>query len=167
MRRIVQNAPSLTVRAVPIDAAAFALFGDVVAQPPGAPRQDWSNALTNPRPNAAISFATLNVAPARLPATLNVMERHVHSFQTFIPLDASGYLVCVAPGGTGDLPAIEQLRAFIVPAGIAITYYAGTWHHPMMGLDRPAQFATMMWRSGGDDDEEFVDLSQSVQVRGS
>ncbi|MDO9411974.1 MAG: ureidoglycolate lyase [Pseudolabrys sp.] len=167
MRRIVPNVLALTVRSVPIDAASFASFGDVVAQPPGSPRQEWAKALAHPAPNASMSFSTLNIAPARLPATLNVMERHVHSFQTFIPLDASGYLVCVAPGGADDLPAIEQMRAFIVPAGIAITYYAGTWHHPMMGLDRPAQFATMMWRSGGEDDDEFVDLSHPVHVRGS
>lgn len=167
MRRIVRNDPSLTIRAVPIDAAAFAPFGDVVAQPPGSPRKDWSNALTNPRPTASINFATANVAPARFPATLAMMERHAHSFQSFIPLDASSYLVCVAPGGADDLPAMDKLRAFIVPAGIAITYHANVWHHPMMALDRPGQFATLMWRSGGDDDEEFVDLSQPVTVLGS
>lgn len=166
MRRIV-TCPLLTIKAAPIDSAAFAPFGDVVAQPPGAPLKHWSDALTNPRPNASISFATANVARASFPATLRMMERHPHSFQTFIPLDASGYLVCVAPGGADDLPAMDKLSAFIVPADVAITYHANVWHHPMVALDRPAQFAIWMWRSGGNDDEEFVDLSQPVTVRGS
>jgi ureidoglycolate lyase len=96
-----------------------------------------------------------------------MMERHANSFQSFIPLDASSYLVCVAPGGTDDLPAMDKLRAFIAPAGIAITYHANVWHHLMIALARPAQFAMLMWRSGGDDDEEFVDLSQSVYVHGT
>jgi ureidoglycolate lyase len=167
MRRIVPNATSLTIRAVPIDAAAFAPFGDVVAHPPGAPRQHWSKALGNPRPHASISFATANAPRVHFPAQLREMERHAHSFQSFIPMDASGYLVCVAPGGAADLPAMELLCAFIVPMGIAITYHAGTWHHPMMALDRVAQFATLMWRSGGEDDEEFVDLSHPVIVSGA
>lgn len=167
MRRTVTCPPSMTVQAMPIDAAAFAPFGDVVAHAPGVPRKEWSSALTNPRPNASLSFSTANVAMARFPAALAVMERHAHSFQTFIPLDVSGYLVCVAPGGAEDLPAMDQLRAFIVPAGIAITYHANVWHHPILALDRPGQFAILMWRSGGDDDEEFVDLSQPVRVRGT
>jgi ureidoglycolate lyase len=166
MRRLVTvNAP-LSVTAKPIDAAAFAPYGDVVVQPPGA-RIDWTKALTNTRPNASISFATANVAMTRFPATLKMMERHPYSFQTFIPLDVSGYLVCVAPGGADDLPEMDKLRAFIVPAGIAITYHANAWHHPMTALDRPGQFAILMWMSGGDDDEEFVDLSAPVTVQGT
>ena len=167
MRRLVTVNSPLSVTAKPIDAEAFAPFGDVVVQPKGGARTDWTSALTNPRPNASISFATANVAMTRFPAPLKMMERHPYSFQTFIPLDVSGYLVCVAPGGADDLPAMDKLRAFIVPAGIAITYHANAWHHPMMALDRPAQFAILMWMSGGNDDDEFVDLSQPVTVLGS
>ena len=159
------NPRTLVIEA--LSAEAFAPFGDVVAQPPGGTRMYWSDALTNPRPYALLSFSTANVPRANLPASLTVMERHAHSFQTFIPLDASGYLVCVAPGGADDLPAMDQLRAFVVPSGIAITYNANVWHHPMMALDRTAQFAILMWSSGGDDDEEFVDLSQPVRVQGA
>ena len=36
------------------------------------------------------------VEPTALPATLEKMERHRFSSQTFLPLDASRYLVCVA-----------------------------------------------------------------------
>jgi ureidoglycolate lyase len=165
-RKVTMNAP-LTVTATPIDAASFAPYGDMLLQPPGGNRTDWSAALANPRPQASISLTTANVPMTRFPAPLRGMERHPFSFQTFIPLDASGYLVCVAPGGADDLPAMDQMRAFIVPAGMAITYHANAWHHPMLALDRPGQFAILMWMSGGDDDEEFVDLGQPVTVRGT
>jgi ureidoglycolate lyase len=167
MRRIVRMNSPLSINAQAIDATAFAPFGDVMRQPPGGARIEWSDALANPRPNASISLATANVPAAYFPAKLAMMERHAYSFQSFIPLDASGYLVCVAPGGADDLPAMDKLLAFIVPSGIAITYHAGAWHHPMMALDRVAQFATLMWRSGSGDDDEFVDLGQPVTVRGT
>lgn len=166
MRRIVEvNAP-LAVRVSEIDAQAFAPFGDVIRVSADGTRTDWSGPFENKRSNARINCYTAGVDAVSLPTTLKVMERHIHSFQTFLPLDAGSYLVCVAPQGGGDLPDISALRAFIVPAGTGITYRANIWHHPMTALGRRAQFAVWMWRSGGDDDEEFVDLSQPVQVLG-
>jgi ureidoglycolate lyase len=165
MRRLVP-CNALTIAADPIDAKAFAPFGDVIVQPRGGARTDWSDALVHPGVNAAMSFSTANVAMTRFPAMLTMMERHPHSFQTFIPLDVSGYLVCVAPNGADDLPAMDQARAYIVPAGIGITYRANAWHHPMLALDRPGQFAILMWMSGGGDDE-FVDLGKPLTVQGA
>lgn len=166
MRRIVP-CNALTIRAEPIDAKAFSPYGDVVAQPRGGARTDWSGALAQPRQNAAISLSTANVAMTRFPASLTMMERHPHSFQTFIPLDVSGYLVCVAPNGADDLPVLDQLHAYIVPAGIGITYRAKAWHCPMMSLDRPGQFTILMWMSGDGSDDEFVDLAKPVTVQGA
>lgn len=166
MRRLVP-CNALNIRAEPIDATAFAPFGDVVAQPRGGKRTDWSAALARPQKNASLSLSTANVAMARFPASLTMMERHPHSFQSFIPLDVSGYLVCVAPNGADDLPVMDQLRAYIVPAGIGITYRARAWHCPMMALDRPGQFAIVMWMSGDGSDDEFVDLGKPVTVQGA
>jgi ureidoglycolate lyase len=167
MRRIVEVKTPLAVRANEIDVEAFAPFGNVIRASATEARTDWSAPFDNKRGNARINCYTTSVDAVTLPATLKVMERHVHSFQTFLPLDADSYLVCVAPQGDGDLPDVSGLRAFIVPAGIGITYRANVWHHPMASLTRSAQFAVWMWRSGGDDDEEFVDLSQPVQVLGA
>jgi ureidoglycolate hydrolase len=165
MRRIVDVKAGLSVRATEIDAKAFAPFGDVIRAPASVPRTDYSSPFENRRPDARINCYTTSVDAVTLPATLKVMERHVHSFQTFLPLDTDHYLVCVAPQGSGDLPDMNGLRAFIVPAGTGITYRVNVWHHPMTALGRRAQFAVWMWRSGGDDDEEFIDLSQGVQVQ--
>ena len=165
MRRTVTMNAAIAVTATAIDAEAFAPFGDLIVQPPNGQRSDWTNALANSRSKARISLETSGVKRIDLPATLAVMERHAHSFQTFIPLDVSRYLICVAPNGSDDLPAIAGLRAFIIGAGAGITYRANVWHHPIAALDRDGQFAILMWRSGGDDDEEFVDLNHPVNVR--
>ena len=166
MRRRVESSAPFAVTATEIEASAFAPFGDVVRTLQTDGRNEWSSAFGNARANARISLYTSAVRAVCLPVELSVMERHPHSFQTFIPLDTSRYLICVAPNGAGDLPALDALRAFIVGAGTGITYRANVWHHPMMALDRPAQFAVWMWRSGGDDDEEFIDLVPAARVQG-
>ncbi len=166
MRRILDVKAGLVARATEIDAQAFAPFGNVIRTSATEPRTDWSGPFENKRGNARINCYTTSVEAVALPTTHKVMERHVHSFQTFLPLDADSYLVCVAPQGEGDLPDMKGLRTFIVRAGTGITYRANVWHHPMTALGRRAQFAVWMWRSGGDDDEEFIDLSQPVQVVG-
>lgn len=151
----------LTVKARIIDPVAFAPFGEVITSPDTLPNIDASRALDNRRDGASTTLYTTIVAPVTLPLTLTRMERHRFSSQTFLPLDASRYLVCVAPHGQSDPDA---LLAFLVPAGTGITYRADVWHHPMTALDREARFAVLMWRDGSADDEEFIDLAQPLQV---
>ena len=45
----------------------------------------------------------------------------------------------VAPAGAP--PAREDLRAFLCPGDQGINYHRGTWHHPMLALDRACEFA--------------------------
>jgi ureidoglycolate lyase len=104
----------LSVTATEIEASSFAPFGDVVRTLPTDRRTEWSGAFENTRANAKISLYTSSVRAVRLPVELSIMERHPRSFQTFIPLDTSRYLVCVATNGAGDLPVLDSLRAFIV-----------------------------------------------------
>lgn len=154
----------LAVKARIIDRVAFAPFGDLIASPTSLPNIDFSGALDNLREAAKTTLYTTSVDPVALPVTLDKMERHRFSSQTFLPLEASRYLVCVAPHGKDGQPDPALLQAFIVPAGTGITYRADVWHHPMMALDRKASFAVVMWRDGTDGDEEFVDLAEPLQV---
>lgn len=154
----------LAVKARIIDPVAFAPFGDVITSPDTLPNIDFSRALDNRRNGATTTLYTTVVEPVTLPLTLTKMERHRLSSQTFMPLDASRYLVCVAPHDSNGQPDPEALLAFIVPAGTGITYRADVWHHPMTALDRTARFAVLMWRDGSADDEEFVDLAQPLRV---
>lgn len=167
MRRIVHIDAPVAAKAAAMTADAFAPFGEFIDPPRVSGNTDWSGTFANPRPHARIVMFTSHVEPVALPATLKVMERHPHSFQTFLPLNVGRYLVCAAPNGEDDLPVVSQLRAFIVGAGYGITYRANVWHCPIAVLDSPAQFAVWMWKSGGDDDIELVDFSQPVTVQGA
>lgn len=154
----------IAMKARIVDPAAFAPFGELIASPHSLPNIDFSGTLDNQREAAKATLYTTIVEPTALPATLDKMERHRFSSQTFLPLDASRYLVCVAPHDKDGKPDAGLLQAFIVPAGVGITYRANVWHHPMMALDRKASFAVVMWRDGSDGDEEFVDLVEPLHI---
>lgn len=160
----MESSQMLTVKARIIDPVAFAPFGEVITSPDTLPNIDASRALDNRRDGASTTLYTTIVAPVTLPLVLTKMERHRFSSQTFLPLDASRYLVCVAPHGSNGQPDPDALLAFLVPAGTGITYRADVWHHPMTALDREARFAVLMWRDGSADDEEFIDLPQPLRV---
>lgn len=155
---MMEGRDMLAVKARIADPVAFAPFGDLVASPNSLPNIDFSGALDNQRAGASAVLYTTIVEPVALPQAIDKMERHRFSSQTFLPLDASRYLVCVAPHDGNGAPDATLLQAFIVPAGVGITYRANVWHHPMMALDRKASFAVVMWRDGSDGDEEFIAL---------
>ena len=92
------------------------------------------------------------------------MERHEFSSQSFVPMDASRYVIVVAPHAPGGGPDAGKARAFVVPGNVGITYHIDVWHHPIAVLDRPARFAVMMWRDGGPQDEEFVAVPEPFLV---
>ncbi|MGL5166064.1 MAG: ureidoglycolate lyase [Afipia sp.] len=154
----------LSVKARIVDPVAFAPFGELIASPNSLPNIDFSGALENQRDAAKTTLYTTIVEPVALPLMLEKMERHRFSSQTFLPLDASRYLVCVAPHDKDGKPDAALMQAFIVPAGVGITYRANVWHHPMTALDRKASFAVVMWRDGSAGDEEFVDLTEPLQI---
>jgi ureidoglycolate lyase len=160
----MESAGMIAVKARIVDPVAFAPFGELIASPSSLPNIDFSSALENQRDAAKTTLYTTIVEPVALPLTLAKMERHRFSSQTFLPLEASRYLVCVAPHDKDGRPDATLMQAFIVPAGVGITYRINVWHHPMMALDRKASFAVMMWRDGTEDDEEFVDLAEPLQV---
>lgn len=154
------------VVAEPLTAEAFAPFGQVLTLPDAPGRVDYSSYLENRRPGARVCFRTSMADAAALPLTARVMERHALSSQSFLPIDVARYLVLAAPAAGPDAPDTAALRAFIAGPRQGINYRAGTWHHPMTALDRPAVFATVMWVDGGPQDEEFVDLPAPVEIVG-
>lgn len=121
--------------------------------------------------------------------TVNVVERHPFTTQTFIPLasSAASYLVIVAPSlppssqdeglaaptGAGlpgrGLPDVSQMKAFIATNRQAVTYGAGTWHSPMVVLGDEGttlDFVVSQFASGeADEDCQLVDFSTAPVVR--
>ena len=63
-------------------------------------------------------------------------------------------------------PQLSALKAFICLPGQGINYHAGTWHHPLVVLDEPAQFAMLVWEDGTREDCVEWPLPQPLIVTG-
>jgi ureidoglycolate lyase len=151
--------------AEPLTPKAFAPFGDVLAAPEEFGRAYFDEGLRTTRATAWPSLSVSRVRPlASLPLEAKVMERHEFSSQSFVPLDVSRWLVVVAPSSADGGPDANRAVAFLVGPGQGITYHANTWHHPLTILDRPGQFAVVMWRDGTRTDEEFRTLAAPFTV---
>jgi ureidoglycolate lyase len=136
----------LRLTAAPLTAAAFAPFGDVIETegrahfPINAGTAQRYNDLAQVDVSAAGGrplISILRAEPVALPLRLRLMERHPLSSQAFIPLSSTPFLVVVAPPGT---LGIETIRAFLSNGRQGINYRTGTWHHPLLALDRTSEF---------------------------
>ena len=83
-----------------------------------------------------------------LPFTVRTLERHPLGSQAFVPLQATRYLVVVAshPGA--------RPRLFLANADQGINFFRGTWHHPLLALDRTSEFLVIDRGGSGDNCEE-------------
>lgn len=167
------NAPTV-LQAQPLATEAFQPFGDVVGPRAGggtpandgwARRFDHVAALENLRSGAAPNLAVFSVTPRTLPLVFERLEVHRHSSQTFVPLHAAPYLVIVCLPRADGAPEVASLRAF-TGRGVGVTYRAGVWHHPIVTLDRPQDFAMLVWEDGLVGDCAFATLADSVTVIG-
>jgi len=75
--------------------------------------------------------------PLPTPLEINLLERHPHSSQAFIPLGSHPYLVIVAPAGELNEAAIQ---VFLAQPGQGVNYRAGTWHHFSLALKGSSDF---------------------------
>ena len=135
-------------------------FGEVVAAGIGPGRSgnqgrarvwDRLSPLVNERPGAAPNLGVFRTGPwPEDSVDVRVLERHPRSTQVFVPMTASRYLVIVAPP-TAE-PDLAGLRAFLVGPDQGVTYRPGVWHHPLIALDRAADFVCLVWEDGGPED---------------
>jgi ureidoglycolate lyase len=151
----------MELRAATLQSDQYAPYGDVIAaagtaraaNAGTAQRFDHVATLENLRPGARPNLCVFRVEPATTnPFTVRMLERHRHSTQAFVPMAASRYLVIVCGGG--DSPDLSTLKAFIATGTHGITYMPGTWHHPLVVLDRTTDFACLVYEDGGAGDCE-------------
>lgn len=141
----------------PITPEAFAPFGDVVraglsegkaANMGTATRCDWAAGLESTRPHARPNLAVFRSLAKTLPFEMTLLEKHPCSTQAFLPMACTRYLVCVAPSRADGTPDLDGLLAFRCDAGTGINYKRDVWHHPILALDGPADFAMLAWEDG-------------------
>jgi len=133
----------LLLDVVPLTREAFAEFGDVIE--PGAARTLYPvNAGTATRYHDLAEVDTSNEGgrtvvsifrsqPRELPFAVTMLERHPLGSQAFVPLGEARYIVVVAR----DPQSPPQ--AFLAQ-GQGINYRPGTWHHPLIALDKLSDF---------------------------
>ncbi|MFZ9684935.1 MAG: ureidoglycolate lyase [Gemmobacter sp.] len=132
----------------PLEPAAFAPFGDVLAAA-GAPDRiinaglcgrfhDRARLDFGPAGRAGISIFRAELR--RLPLTLDLLERHPEGSQAFVPMSADGFLVVVAPdaGGQPGRP-----RAFLTRPGQGVNVLRNTWHGVLTPLAGSGLFAVI------------------------
>ena len=154
----------MEITAQPLEASAFAPFGQVLEAEGGRIRQDRAATVFNGRDEAEPNLAVLCPKPGALPLHVRKLERHPLSSQTFIPLQVSRYLIAVCPQKPDGIPDVEALRAFIAREGQGINYNSGVWHHPLTVLDSPATLAMLFWQDGSATDTEWADVETDVVI---
>lgn len=165
--------PRRTVAAVPITSEAFAPFGDVVtagatagrsANMGTATRCDWAAALESTRTGARPNLAVFRSLAKTLPFQITLLEKHPCSTQAFLPMVCTRYLVCVAPSLEDGSPDLERLVALRCGPGVGVNYKRDVWHHPILALDGPADFAMLAWEDGSPLDCVEWPLPQPILV---
>lgn len=156
------------LRPVALDATAFAPFGEVIdrdeLRPPRtinggtAARFDDLARIDASLDEAHVGIGLVRATPRRLPFALQCLERHLKGTQAFIPLEASRWVIVV--GAPGRPPAVDDLRAFVASGRQGVNYARGTWHHPLLVIDRAAEFLVLdRIPDDGGEDCEVLDLS--------
>jgi len=160
-----------TLLAEPLEAEAFRAYGEVIDRRSARPSHainggtaqrfdDLARVDASMRGgHAAISL--VRARPRSLPFRIECMERHLRGSQAFVPLDAQRWIVVVAPRGRA--PRHEQLRAFVASGMQGINYARGTWHHPLIALDREAEFLVVdRVAEDGREDCEMCELGEEA-----
>ncbi|MGZ0214730.1 MAG: ureidoglycolate lyase [Acidimicrobiales bacterium] len=136
----------MNIDAVPVTAKEFSLYGDVIVAPENYGRQAFPTGVAPT--NRPVVLSTTHAAAAMPPITIEQLERHPFSSQTFIPMEVGRWLVVVSL-----TPLLTDIKAFVVGSGMGVTIGRGIWHYQLTPLHVAAKFAVFMWKDGIDDDE--------------
>ena len=135
------------IRIRPLDAAAFAPFGDVL-DCAGQPDRIINQGLCGRyHDRARLDFgdgragiSLFRAEPRTLPLRLDMVERHPDGSQAFVPMSMDPFLVVVARDENGR-PGTPL--AFETIPGQAINLHRGTWHGVLTPLHAPGLFAVV------------------------
>lgn len=158
-----------TLRAIPLTAAAFAPFGDVVSAASAQIKKqinaghtarfhDLAHVASQDGGRVTVNIFRSDVCD--MPVIIHQMERHPKSSQLFMPLGKNPYLVIVSNSGKFN---VDDLRAFIAQPDQGVNYHAGTWHHYSLALQGQSDFLVVDYVDLGENCD-IIDLPQPLQV---
>lgn len=147
------------IRVRPLDEAAFAPFGEIVAPPEDGDRRRFYSSHFAQHPRGSDPVVHVNsVRASDLPLVCAGVERHPNAAQCFLPLDVARYVVMVLPSLADGSPDLSGALAWEVPGNRGVIYHPMVWHMGATVLDRPGNFAVLMWRGGQEPDDQFLTI---------
>jgi ureidoglycolate lyase len=159
----------IELRLKPLTKAAFAPFGDVV-EIDGANRREINQGYAQ-RYNG---FANIDVTdeggttgtciivaqPRPSPIAITLMERHPLGSQLFVPMQQRPWIVLVCADPTDPY----SFQAFQATGNQGVNYAKGTWHHPLLVMEKDTIFFEVS-RLGAGKNLEEVKLPTPMQLR--
>jgi len=141
------KATSVHLTPEPLTAAAFAPFGEVIETSARANNQmnsgtfarfdNLATVTTDGSQHSTISMVR-SETPATLPHRFTLVEKHPLCSQAFIP--RTKFVFYVVVGAAGSSITAQDLRAFVSNGKQGISYFPGTWHMPLIALERDQEF---------------------------
>jgi ureidoglycolate lyase len=117
--------------ATPQNLTAFGRVLGADPETPPLPIDFYGGAMQVRKPVEFVSDETTEltvVTLKRRPIELRWIERHFKHTQTFVPLGGRPFIAIMAPPNDGELPDLDQMRAFIFDGSAGFTMNIGTWH---------------------------------------
>ena len=159
----------LELQPLPLTSERFAAYGDVIEasakQVAGMnaarfERFDDLCAVEAKAGHVAVSIARCRIATS-LPHRIDMVERHPHGSQAFVPLTPCKFMVVVAP--PGESVTAGDLVAFVTNGRQGINYHRGTWHMPLIAFDSGQEFLVID-RAGKTPNCDEHDLEEPVTL---
>ena len=161
--------PSGILACQPLSADAFSPYGEVLnlfAPPDRTINQGTSGRLDLPAgldlagDQGQAVLAVFHALAQNSEGPCHMLERHQRGSQTFVPLTGARCRLLVALGQ--EQPDLGTLKCFEVSGQQGFTLHKGTWHHPLMALDKGAFL--VLERQGPTEDCEIHSLPLSVRL---
>lgn len=93
-------------------------------------------------PDGKMGVSIFESSIRTIPYEFNLVERHPHSSQFFLPMDNEPFLVIVAQDQDG-IPGTP--KAFITGTYQGINFYRGTWHGVLTPIQGSGKFLVIDW----------------------
>jgi ureidoglycolate lyase len=149
----------------PLTAQAFKPFGQVTDIASGERRNRIAGAYerTDQANEPRLWISTVHTA-VQLPLSIQKLERHPYSAQSFMPINGCAYVVVVCQSDGLGQPVLASLRGFIAAPGQGVTYSRNVWHQGLSVLQAPAYFVVCMSFAAEGGDDIFMPLGVPVQL---
>ena len=141
----------------PATAEALAPFGRILGRAAGARPiavDFYKGRVLMQHPVAFNSEHPIDVTLATVdqrPPEVRYMERHFQHTQTFIPLGGKPFVAVMAPPSDGELPELDQVRAFLFAGDAGFTMHIGTWHEFPLALEPTTDLIVLLSTQTGYD----------------